>query len=164
VAAAAWARALGVAAAVVAADQLSKAWVNHSIARGEIRNVFLGIDFVNVRNRGVAFGLLSGGRGIVLLLTAAALVALLGYFATHRARPLLWLPTGLLVGGALGNLTDRLRGESVTDFIDLPLWPPFNLADASITVGVLLLLFVLERGEGAAVKDEAGDDRDPRPA
>jgi signal peptidase II len=163
VAAAAWARALGVAGAVIAADQLSKAWVNHSIARGDVRNVFLGVDFVNVRNPGVAFGLLSGGRGLVLLLTAAALAALLAYFATHPGRPLLWLPTGLLVGGALGNLTDRLRGESVTDFIDLPLWPPFNVADVSITFGVLLLLLVLERREAPSQEAPTGDDGDPRP-
>ena len=91
-------------------------------------------------------------------------MALLVYFATHPERPLLWLPTGLLIGGALGNLIDRLRGESVTDFIDLPLWPPFNVADASITLGVLLLLFVLERGEAPSQEAPTGDDRDPRPA
>jgi len=68
------------------------------------------------------------------------------YFALHSTRPLLWLATGLLLGGALGNLLDRLRDDAVTDFIDLPLWPAFNLADVSITAGVLVLLAALEMG------------------
>ena len=61
-----------------------------------------------------------------------------------RRRPLVWLPTGLLLGGAAGNLIDRLDRGYVTDFIDLPLWPAFNLADMAITFGVLSLLYVLE--------------------
>jgi signal peptidase II len=76
---------------------------------------------------------------------ALALLALFVYFALHASRPLIWLPTGMLLGGALGNVIDRLRAGYVTDFVKLPLgWPPFNLADTSITLGVLLLLFVLE--------------------
>ena len=79
------------------------------------------------------------------VLVVLALIALLAYFATHASRPLIWLPTGLLLGGALGNLLDRVRTGSVTDFIQLPLgWPPFNLADVSIVLGVALLLFVIE--------------------
>ena len=63
-------------------------------------------------------------------------MVLLVYFARHATTPLIWLPTGMLLGGALGNILDRLRHGSVTDFIKLPLgWPPFNLADASITLG-----------------------------
>jgi signal peptidase II len=56
----------------------------------------------------------------------------------------LWLPTGMLIGGALGNLIDRLVNGAVTDFIKLPLWPAFNVADTSITLGVLVLVWVLE--------------------
>ena len=56
----------------------------------------------------------------------------------------MWLPTGLLIGGAAGNLIDRAREGAVTDFVDLPLWPAFNVADAAITIGVLTLLYVLE--------------------
>ncbi len=77
------------------------------------------------------------------VLVGAALLVLLAYFARHYDKPLIWLPTGMLLGGALGNIIDRLRAGSVTDFVKLPLgWPPFNLADASITLGVLLLLIV----------------------
>jgi signal peptidase II len=68
------------------------------------------------------------------------------YFARHAAHPLIWLPTGMLVGGALGNIVDRLRHGSVTDFIKLPLgWPPFNLADLSITLGVAILFVIIDR-------------------
>ena len=65
-------------------------------------------------------------------------------------RPWLWLPTGMLVGGAIGNLIDRVANGQVTDFIKLPAWPAFNVADMSITFGVLILLWVLEgrRGDG----------------
>ena len=144
--------AAAVAAGVLAADQLTKAIVRGSIARGERVDVVPGIDLVNTRNTGIAFGFLSGGGTVVALLAAAGLVALLAFFATHMERRLVWLPTGLLVGGAAGNLIDRAREGSVTDFVDLPLWPAFNLADTAITVGVLSLLYVIEgppsRGPG----------------
>ena len=135
---------------VVVADQLTKALVNASIARGDRVQIIPGLHLVNVRNRGVAFGLLSGGHAIVPILIGLALAALVAYFATHLDRPLLWLPTGLLLGGAFGNLADRVRGDSVVDFIDPSLWPAFNLADSAITIGMLLLLFVVERGERMA--------------
>ena len=145
-------RAAGVAAGVLAADQASKAIVRGSVGRGERVELVLGIDLVNTRNSGVAFGFLSGGGALVAVIAALALVALLAFFATHMDRRLVWLPTGMLVGGAAGNLIDRAREGSVTDFVDLPLWPAFNLADSAITIGVLSLLYVLEgppsRGPG----------------
>ena len=73
-----------------------------------------------------------------------ASAALLTFFATHADRPLVWLPTGLLLGGAVGNLIDRTARGAVTDFIKLPRWPAFNVADIAITFGVLALLYVLE--------------------
>jgi signal peptidase II len=134
-----------VALAVLAADQLSKHAVEQSITPGETRRFLPGVQLVNTRNHGVAFGFLPGSHLAVTILIALALVALVAYFALHSSRPLIWLPTGLLLGGALGNVLDRLREGSVTDFIKLPLgWPPFNLADASITLGVILLLFAFE--------------------
>jgi signal peptidase II len=131
---------------VVAADQLSKAAVRASIVPGETRGVLPGIQLVNTRNQGVAFGFLPGHHVAVTALVGVALLVLLVYFARNLDKSLIWLPTGMLLGGALGNVLDRLRAGSVTDFIKFPLgWPPFNLADASITIGVLLLLFVVER-------------------
>jgi signal peptidase II len=138
------ARAALVAAVTVAADQAAKALVRATIDRGDALHVFLGIRLVNVRNTGIAFGLASGGGVVLVIFAALALAALLIFFARHRGRPLVWLPTGLLIGGAAGNLIDRVREHSVTDFIDLPAWPAFNLADMAITFGVLALLYVLE--------------------
>jgi len=138
-------RATLVAVAVLGLDQLSKRIVAHAIAPGDEVGVLPGIELVHTRNHGVAFGLAAGDQMLVTILVGVALMALLLYFATHARRPLVWLPTGLLLGGALGNLLDRVRTGSVVDFIQLPLgWPPFNLADASIVVGVAILLYVIE--------------------
>src|SRR6202011_2669897 len=104
-----------------------------------------GIELVNTRNHGVAFGFLPGSHTGVTILIGVALLGLLAYFARHSTRHLLWLPTGLLLGGALGNIIDRVRHGAVTDFIKLPLgWPPFNLADASITLGMAMLLLRID--------------------
>jgi signal peptidase II len=138
------ARAGVVAVATVAADQAVKALVRSSIDRADAVDLFLGIKLVNVRNSGIAFGMLSGGGALLVLFAVAALAALLVFFLRHRDRPLVWLPTGLLIGGAAGNLIDRTTEGAVTDFIDLPLWPAFNIADVAITFGVLSLLYVLE--------------------
>jgi signal peptidase II len=134
-----------VAGAVLAADQLTKHLVRDAIERGEERRFLPGVDLVNTRNQGVAFGFTPGSEVAVTILIGLALAALLLYFARHADRPLVWLPTGLLVGGALGNIVDRIRQGSVTDFIKLPLgWPPFNLADAAITVGIVLLFLIID--------------------
>ena len=137
-------RAVAVALAVLVADQATKAIVRGSIGRGERVDLVLGVDLVNTRNSGVAFGFFSGGGAIVALVAAIALAALLIFFATHLTRPLVWLPTGLLIGGAVGNLIDRAAEGAVTDFVDVSIWPAFNLADTAITIGVLSLLYVLE--------------------
>jgi signal peptidase II len=134
-----------VLALVVAADQLSKRAIEHSIVPGEERGVFPGVQLVNTRNHGIAFGFLPGSDTIVTILIGLALLALLAYFVLHSREQLIWLPTGMLIGGALGNVLDRIRDGSVTDFIKLPLgWPPFNIADSAITLGVLALFLVIE--------------------
>ncbi|HEV2997911.1 MAG TPA: signal peptidase II [Solirubrobacteraceae bacterium] len=148
-----WALAALVALAVLLLDQLTKRLVEHSILPGETRRLLPGIQLVHTRNHGVAFGFIPGHELAVTILIALALAALLLYFVRHAHRPLLWLPVGMLLGGALGNILDRLRAGSVTDFLKLPLgWPPFNLADLAITLGVLLLFLLHEetRREGAA--------------
>lgn len=137
-------RALAIVVVVVVLDRISKHAVKSGIAVGDVHKFLPGVQLVDVRNSGVAFGFFSGGGALVLVLTLTALMALLVYFVLRPQRRLLWLPTGLLVGGALGNLIDRLSSGSVTDFIKLPLWPPFNIADMAITFGVLSLLYVFE--------------------
>jgi signal peptidase II len=130
---------------VLALDQLTKRLLAHAIVPGERIAVFPGLHLVHTRNHGVAFGLEAGHGTLVAILVGFALLGLLAYFATHASRPLIWLATGLLLGGALGNLLDRIHTGSVLDFLQLPLgWPPFNLADVAIVLGVALLLFALE--------------------
>ena len=138
------ARALAVAGLLVVLDQATKQAAAASIRRGRDVNVFLGLDLTNTRNTGVAFGAFEGGGLLVWALIGLALGALLAYFAWNAARPWLWLPVGVLAGGALGNLADRFRDGAVIDFIDPVAWPAFNLADAAIAVGVLGMLYVAE--------------------
>ena len=149
----AWARAALVMAAVIALDQATKALVRSGVAIGDRDGVFPGVEIVHVRNEGVAFSRFSGGGTVVAVIVGAALLALVAYFVTHLDKPLVWLPTGMLLGGALGNVIDRIRDGAVTDFIKLPGWPAFNVADISITCGVLVLLYVTERPRHAAASD-----------
>jgi signal peptidase II len=135
----AWARAALVMVAVIALDQGTKALVRSGVAIGDRDGVFPGVEIVHVRNEGVAFSRFSGGGTVVAIIVGAALLA--------------WLPTGMLLGGALGNVIDRIRDGAVTDFIKLPGWPAFNVADIAITFGVLVLLYVTERPRHAAASD-----------
>jgi signal peptidase II len=146
----AFARAGLLATAVVLADRVTKGLVSSGIAPGQHRSFLPGVQLVHVRNTGVAFSLFSGGGAPVLILTFAALSVLVAYLARRPERRGLWVPTGLLVGGAVGNLIDRIGSGAVTDFIKLPLWPAFNVADMSITFGVLALLWVFEGRRGDA--------------
>lgn len=141
----AWTRALMTAAVVLAADQVAKQLAVDAVARGAREDFFLFLDLVNVRNSGVAFGALQNGGIIVGIVVGLALIALLIFFSRHATRPLAWLPVGLLLGGALGNAVDRIRIGAVVDYLKLPNWPAFNLADVAITVGVILLVIVIER-------------------
>lgn len=140
----AWGRAGLVLAGVLLADQVSKRLVQSNIAEGDRNGVFPGVELVHVRNRGVAFGAFAGGGAIVAVVIGLALVALVVWFLRHTTTPLAWLPTGLLLGGAVGNIFDRVRDGAVTDFVKFPAWPAFNVADVAITFGVLTLLYVLE--------------------
>ena len=140
----AWSLAGATAGVTLVADQATKQIAVASIEPGDSVNVFFGIDLVNVRNTGVAFGALSGGGWLVTALTLAALSFLLGYFALRARLPGLWIPIGVIAGGALGNLADRARDGAVIDFIDLAFWPAFNLADIAIVLGILGLLYVAD--------------------
>ncbi len=147
---AAWSRAGLVLAAVLVVDQVTKALVRADVELGSADPVLPLVTLVHSRNRGVAFGVFDDQIAVVVIAIALAISALLAYFATHRDRPLVWLPTGLLAGGAIGNVVDRVREGFVTDFIKLPSWPAFNVADMAITFGVATLVFVVERSGGAA--------------
>lgn len=141
----AWGLAGLVAAVVVCVDQISKWVISKSLVLDERRDFLPLLDLVRVRNTGVAFGAFSGGRWFVPLLAGFALLGVVGWFALKPNRPGAWLPAGLIVGGAIGNLIDRIRLGAVTDFLKLPHWPAFNVADIAVTAGVVLLVLVVER-------------------
>lgn len=138
-------RAAAVLAAVVALDQGAKALVRDNVPRGTADAILPGVELVNTRNTGVAFSLFQGGGTLLIVFTAIAMAFLIAFFVREPDRPVVWLPVGLLLGGATGNLIDRVLDGAVTDFIDVAFWPAFNVADVAITVGVVALLFVLER-------------------
>jgi len=139
-----WALALATVGVVVALDQLTKAWVRASVDPHEKINVFFLLDITRVKNTGVAFGALSGSGALVFVAVLVAMAGLFAYFAAHAREPGLWLPVGMVFGGALGNLADRVRIDGVTDFIDPVLWPAFNVADMCIVIGVLGVLYLAE--------------------
>jgi signal peptidase II len=134
-----WVLALACSSLVMAVDQVTKQIAVSVVKQGHPVDVIFGFELTNVRNRGVAFGLFGGGGDAVVVITLATMALLLAYFALNAARPGLWLVVGLVIGGALGNLADRVRINAAIDFLDPPLWPAFNLADVAIVAGVALL-------------------------
>ena len=135
--------AVATAGVVVAIDQVTKQIAATNVERGGEVSVFPGLEISNTRNSGGACGVFQDGGVIVAVLIGASLVLLIGYFLRHSDVPLMWLPVGMLLGGALGNLADRAREGAVIDYIDPVAWPAFNVADSCIVVGVILLLWVV---------------------
>jgi signal peptidase II len=141
----AWCLAGALAALVLALDQAAKAAIRAHLVIGEHVDVLGPLGLTLSHNAGVAFGL-AGGAGAPLVAITLVALGVIGYlFAREPTRPWMWVAAGLLAGGAIGNLVDRIRAGVVTDFVDLPPWPPFNLADVAITAGVLLLVFIYLR-------------------
>ncbi len=132
----------GAAACVVALDQATKAIVRTLLERGEswppgdwpahIRYV---------TNTGAAFGTLHNQTAFLIVMTFVGLAAIYLYYRYPPFdHPIVPVAIGMMLGGATGNLIDRVRLGEVTDFIDFPMWPQFNVADSSITVGIAIIL------------------------
>jgi signal peptidase II len=144
-----------VAGAAVVADQVTKQIVTSTLGLDDSVHVVGPLSIHHVQNTGIAFGLFSSATSLVTLVTAVAIVWMVVFFARSAARhPVLPAAFGLVIGGSLSNLFDRIRLGHVTDFIDLDWWTfrIFNLADSFIVVGVLILLLAL-----------VAADRAPRP-
>lgn len=136
-----WALAAALCVAVIALDQAAKALVEAHLDPGQQVNVLGPLDLTLSYNSGVAFGMASGGGGVLIALSLGALALLGVMLARNPTQPGMWVAIGLLAGGALGNLIDRVFAGEVTDYIDFLAWPAFNVADAAITIGVVLLAF-----------------------
>ncbi|MGH2534115.1 MAG: signal peptidase II [Thermomicrobiales bacterium] len=153
------------AGVVLALDQASKWLVIRALGPGEpahrVELIGSALAFHYVENTGAAFGLF---RGQTVLLTVVALVVvggLVASYARHHAPSMtLALGLGLLIGGAIGNLIDRLRFEYVVDFVSVGIWPKFNIADSAITLGVAVLgLHLLQDGQPRCEADARVPDK-----
>ncbi len=148
-----------IAAVVAAVDQTSKSWVRANLDLNELVPVVGPLSLTHLRNTGSAFGLFANQA---FLLTLGAIVGLLSILLFYRYLSRFnvlgsFLALGLVFGGAVGNLIDRVRFGYVTDFIDIRLWhgfhwPAFNVADSAITVGtissVAFIFWILRKGDG----------------
>jgi signal peptidase II len=162
---------LWIAAGVILADQVTKWWVHHWLPLNASVVVLPGLlKLTHVHNSGSAFSLFQGAGGWLVLVSIVSLIAILRYWLGLRRRgetisPALLWGLALPFGGAAGNLIDRLRFGYVEDFLELPRWPVFNVADSAITIGALLLVYHFTRQEAPA--GSQGDSPEPerkRPA
>ncbi|HEX5030169.1 MAG TPA: signal peptidase II [Candidatus Eisenbacteria bacterium] len=151
----------GCAAAVIAADQLTKAIASSRLLPGQ-PVPFLGdvVRFTLVHNTGAAFGLFPGSRGPFILISVLAIIVVLALFRREAYRGLAHrILLGCILGGAIGNLIDRARLGWVVDFIDVGVdtvrWPVFNVADSAVTLGVLFLAWNLSRAGHPAPDPES---------
>jgi signal peptidase II len=145
----AWLLAGALCGAVLVLDQAIKATVEGRLVPGEQVHLLGPIGLTLSHNEGVAFGL-AGGSVLPLIAFAVLALGFVGFLmARNSTVPGIWVAVGLVAGGALGNLVDRLRVGEVTDYIEINYpWPPFNLADVAITVGVAVFALIFLREEG----------------
>lgn len=135
---------LGVAVAVVALDQLTKLVIVAWLDKGDRFPSEGPLRLVHVTNTGAAFGMFQGAGFLLALASIAGVAAIAIYMLSPGfAHPLLRFCLALMLGGAMGNLVDRIRNGEVVDFLKFPAWPAFNVADSAISVGVVLLLWVM---------------------
>ena len=135
------------ASVVVAADQLSKIWVRSHLAVGQSLPETGWLRLTYVRNTGAAFGLFQGQSFLLTVVGLVGTAILLGYaLFIYRRFPISTLgevALGLVLGGTVGNLIDRLRFGYITDFVNLGFWPTFNVADSAIVVGAIIFTYSL---------------------
>ena len=140
---------------MVVLDQITKAIIRGQMDLRERHEVTSWFSISRVNNEGIAFGLFPGRQEAIAVLTVVALSAIAIALAGLVSRnPMVAAGAGLLVGGSLGNLIDRLAHGAVTDFIDVARWPAFNVADCGITVGAVLIVLGLMADDREAEEPE----------
>jgi signal peptidase II len=149
---------IGLAVAAFAIDRVAKVLVVDQLAVGARRDLLGGVlELRHIHNRGIAFGLFSGAGSLVVF--GSLLVGVLLFIFLLRVEPsdhATIAGGGLITGGAIGNLVDRITQGYVTDFLHLPKWPTFNVADVAICVGVaLVILMQLVQGRREALAERA---------
>jgi signal peptidase II len=139
-----------IALGVIVADQLTKAWVRNNLAYGEVGPSFGPVQIIHVVNSGAAFGILQGATPFLIVMSVFGLAAIVLYYVyPPMDHGLIRIALGMQLGGAIGNLLDRLRFGEVTDWIDVGEFPTFNIADACISTSIVIVLgfFVLQEFE-----------------
>jgi signal peptidase II len=160
-----WVALAAIAFAALAADQLTKQIVTSRLSLDEGVHVLGPFWIHHVQNSGIAFGLFASATPVVIGLTGIAVTWMLAYFARSGARhPVLPVALGLVIGGSVSNLLDRIRLGYVTDFLDFRYWPSFNLADSFIVIGVLMLLGALVLAEREPRRSRTVRDATARPS
>ncbi len=129
------------ASLVFVLDRLTKLMVIHRLVQGESLKILPDIFHITlVLNDGTAFGLFKGWNAFFVFISSAIIILIVSYALLHKfSGAVLSLALGLILGGAIGNLVDRLKLGYVIDFLDFRIWPVFNLADSSITIGMMVL-------------------------
>jgi len=153
-----WGLIAGIGTLALAVDWATKRLVTTSPDSFRAREILPGIWLERSHNSGVAFGLFSGRSNLILVAAGLAIVAILVYLALETRPVLAGVAGGFLIGGSLGNLWDRVARGEVTDFLRLPHWPNFNMADVFVVIGVILVAVSLFWPASKA--DEAGPDED----
>ncbi|NPV72749.1 MAG: signal peptidase II [Pelotomaculum sp.] len=143
-------------AVVLLVDQATKAAVQMLMCQGESIPVVPPAFYLTyIMNPGAAFGLLPHKKMLFVTVTVIIIAGVLvGYFKIRPRKPVLDYGLGLVAGGALGNLADRLRYGLVVDFLDFRIWPVFNLADTAIVTGAFLLAWALLNDSDKSSKKE----------
>ncbi len=135
---------LALAAAIVGLDQLTKWIIRGWLERGEAYSLVWPLKIVHVTNSGAAFGMFQGAGPLLVITSVVGMVAILVYlFNPGFAHPLMRLGLAFMLGGAVGNLIDRVSEGRVVDFVKVPNFPAFNVADSAITIGVFFLIWAL---------------------
>jgi len=138
------------AVAALVADQVSKIVLQSLLPTGRAVDVIAGVFSITPQtNTGVAFGLLAGGGPLLILVGVVVIFAIVKLRLQRSKSRLLAVSLGLLLGGAAGNLVDRVARGGVFDFLDFHVWPVFNMADVAVTIGGALLVIHMLFGEGS---------------
>jgi len=132
--------------AIIGADQAVKWVIRETVERGDAHAVVWPLKIVHVTNSGAAFGMFQGAGPLLVMTSILGMAAIVVFlFNPSFAHPLMRLGLALMLGGAVGNLIDRVKDGEVVDFIKVPNFPAFNVADSAITIGVLVLVWAMLR-------------------
>lgn len=148
-----------VSGCVIVSDQLTKFIVISKMAFGSSKSVVKGLlDISYITNSGAAFGLLRGWNPLFIIVTFIAIVFIFLYYRHFKEDLWMKVALGFLLGGAIGNLIDRIRINQVIDFINFRWWPSFNVADISVCIGAGMLLVKIIKGEKGEEKHKNTDE------